>query len=344
MPWNRDTSRERIRAAIELAKNIYVTDYRSTTNFDNLALEHAVRVDGVHVYVDILNTREMLSSDKSESERSHKRYLRYLHIFQRVAHGVLGRTDAIKVAFQNQRLHFVVADPVGDEKQRLAVAVAIAQVFVDLIARGSELHQELANAKAAVGIDTGKTLAVRNGTRGDRELLFLGDAANKAAHAIPKTAGMAVGENARVALGWPASRPRTWDLAGTLSSAKLSLNVDNLIKQWKQELADTPLQDFQFSRPTPPLEDLDFETLTPANSRRLDCASIYADIDGYTRYVSARVDDDKKAIEAVRALHVIRKELRDTLNDLGGKRSATSATACTASSPAGTARPTRPAP
>lgn len=320
MPWNRDTSRDRIKKAIEQFEDIKITNYRATTDFDSLALTHAVRVDGVHVYVDILNAAEMLRSDNSESERSHKRDLRFMHFYQRVARVVLGKTDAIKVGFQNQRLHFVVGDPVGDKKKRLAVAVAIAQLLIDVIAVVNQLHDELDDATLVVGIDTGKTLAVKNGTRGDRELLFLGNAANKAAHAIPTTPGIGAAEAARLALGWASSRPTKDEIAASQKTAALTAKVDALIDQWKDELRETPLKDFHFSRPTPPLKDLDFEVLTPANSRRIDCASIYADIDGYTAFVSARVDDDDRAVEAVRALHVIRKELRDTLCDLGGRK------------------------
>jgi len=320
MAWNRDTSRNRIKSAIEQCKDIKVTNYRSNADLDSLELTRAVRVDGVHVYVDIVNADAMLCSDKTETERSHRRYLRFLHLYQRVALGVLGKTDAIKVAFQNQRLHFVVADPVGDLKKRLNVAVAIAQLLIDVIGAGNELHAELDDAHLAVGIDTGKTLTVKNGTRGDRELLFLGNAANKAAHAVPGKAGIGAADAAKSALSWKTASPTEDEIATCQAQAKLGIDSADLVKKWKSELADTPLQEFQFSRPTPPLKDLDFETLTPGNSRRIECASIYADIDGYTKYVSARVDDDVRAAEALCALHVIRKELRDTLNDLGGKK------------------------
>jgi len=320
MAWNRETSRERIKKSIAQCQDIKITNYRSTTDFDSLGLERAVRVDGVHVYVDIVNAEAMLCSDNTESDRSHRRYLRFMHLFQRVAHGVLGKTDAIKVAFQNQRLHFVVCDPVGDEAKRLAVAVAIAQLLIDVIERGNELHAELADAEVAVGLDTGRTLAVRNGTRGERELLFLGNAANKAAHAVPKRSGIAVADAAKNALGWATSRPTKVEIAACQEKAGLRIKAETLVDQWKRELRDTPLQEFQFTRPMPPLKDLDFNILTPANSRHIECASVYADIDGYTAYVSAHINDDKKAEEAVRALHVIRKELRDTLNDLGGRK------------------------
>jgi class 3 adenylate cyclase len=93
-----------------------------------------------------------------------------------------------------------------------------------------------------------------------------------------------------------------------------------LIDKWKKELGETPLKDFQFSRPTPPLKDLDLEELTPANSRHIDCTSVYADIDGFTKYVSERVGDAERGADAIRALHVLRKELRDVLNDFGGRK------------------------
>jgi class 3 adenylate cyclase len=91
------------------------------------------------------------------------------------------------------------------------------------------------------------------------------------------------------------------------------------LKNWETELKTTPLADFGFSRPTPPLASLDLDSLSPANSRRLEAAVIIADIDGFTNYVAAAMASGT-ADNAVRLLHVIRKELRDVLVDFGGKK------------------------
>jgi hypothetical protein len=76
---------------------------------------------------------------------------------------------------------------------------------------------------------------------------------------------------------------------------------------------------FEFTRPTPPLRNLDISVLTPGNSRRMEAVSTYADIDGFTNYVAKHIDD--KAEDVVRCFHVVRSELDRTLtSDFGGRR------------------------
>jgi class 3 adenylate cyclase len=59
--------------------------------------------------------------------------------------------------------------------------------------------------------------------------------------------------------------------------------------------------------------------LTPGNSRRQDAISVYADIDGFTKYVGSSIDDN--AEDVVRTLHVVRAELERVLSSrFGGRR------------------------
>ena len=111
MAWNKKTSRERIKAAIKESADVEVSDLTRETDLTTLPLNRAYRVQGAHIYVDISNAASLLSSDDSEGERSHKRYLRFLHVYQRVAHTVFRDLEVTKVDFQNQRLHFIVYKP-----------------------------------------------------------------------------------------------------------------------------------------------------------------------------------------------------------------------------------------
>jgi class 3 adenylate cyclase len=92
-----------------------------------------------------------------------------------------------------------------------------------------------------------------------------------------------------------------------------------MLRQWRDEVKENPISDFVFIRPTPPLADLDVDALSPGASRRIEAVAIMADVDGFTKFVADRAGTDK-AGDAVRALHVIRKELRDVLRDFGGKK------------------------
>jgi class 3 adenylate cyclase len=93
---------------------------------------------------------------------------------------ILGRVEAIRVDFHNQRLHAVVAKPYDSESERIHRAVATGQLIVDVLARTGEDADHPA-ARVRIGIDSVNALAVNNGRRGHREPLFLSEPANHAA-------------------------------------------------------------------------------------------------------------------------------------------------------------------
>ncbi len=180
--WNKDRAGKRIDAKIEdlPLKDIEIKEYVRDTDLGNLPSTVAYRVDGVHLYADILNLKDMLHVTDIEGEVCHRRTLRFLNLHYRAVHRILQRVDAMLVDFHNQRLHSVVAKPYDSEEKRVHRAVAIGQLIIDVLARTGEDADHPA-AKVRVGIDTGIALAVNNGRRGHREPLFLGEPANHAA-------------------------------------------------------------------------------------------------------------------------------------------------------------------
>lgn len=326
MAWNRSTSLTRIRASIEATKSVQIRTLVREIDLSNIGVAEAYRVDGVHGYFDIYNAKDLLGASGAESERSHQRYLRYLHIFSRVVHNtVLADTDAFKVDQQNERLHLLQFKPYDDEAKRIAKLVSTMRALRTLLGRVDELHDELVDARVCVGVETGVALAVNNGTRGDREPLFLGYPANHAAKLLRESPGIFLGAEARARLGsgfaGDERTPLTDTQLDTLDArAGLGLDINAMVKRWKHELATTPIASVEFIRPTPPLSDLAIGELTPKNSRRFDGVAFMADIDGFTKFVSRRIDENENEGEAVQVLHVLRKELRDVLHDRGGRK------------------------
>lgn len=53
--WNKQTARDRIDARLAEVQTVEIRDYGRDTDLNGLANGVAYRVDGVHVYVDILN-------------------------------------------------------------------------------------------------------------------------------------------------------------------------------------------------------------------------------------------------------------------------------------------------
>lgn len=99
------------------------------------------------------------------------------------------------------------------------------------------------------------------------------------------------------------------------------MSADDIIRDWKNDLAVNPIGTFGFSGHTPPFRDLDFESLSVKNSRRQSAATIYADIDGFTNFVAANIHTELGAKAVVRALHVLRSELDAVLyEDFSGRK------------------------
>ena len=164
--WHKEKAEKRIATRFNEVKTIEIKGYVRDTDLHSLPRSKAYRVDGVHLYADILNLGEMLQSTEVEGTTCHKRTLRFLNLHQRAVHRILGAVDAIKVDFHNQRLHAVIAMPYGDEAGRVHRAVAIGQLIIDVLAETGENGDELIPAaKVRIGIDTGKALAVRKWPR-----------------------------------------------------------------------------------------------------------------------------------------------------------------------------------
>jgi class 3 adenylate cyclase len=170
-------------------------------------------------------------------------------------------------------------------------------------------------------------LAVNNGRSANREPLFLGKPANHAAkRAAGGTApGIFLTNDARKVIGLVALNDEDGtaltpaQISVSQAEAKLELTKDDIISEWREDLEENPIGDFEFSGHTPPFRNLEIQALTPANSRRQEAISLYADIDGFTKYVDRHVNDN--AEDVVRSLHVLRAEMDAVIDaDFGGRK------------------------
>lgn len=327
--WSDQRSRKRIRARLEEVRTVTIVDWKRDTALENIPRNKAYRVDGVHLYADILNIGDMLHCTSVEGETCHKRTLRFLNLHYRAVERILNDCEVRRVDFANQRLHGLVTKPYDDEGLRVDRAVAVAQLIIDVLAETGDDDEHIPNAEVRVGIDTGRTLAVNNGRSGNREPLFLGPAANHAAkRAAGGTAsGIFLTNEAREAIGLKRVREADLDVTpltaaevkASQDKAVLGTSKDMIVRKWKEDLDANPIGAFVFSGHTPPMRNLDFAALTPGNSRRQDALSLYADLDGFTRYVARHIDDEPE--DVVRAMHVIRSELEAVLStEFDGRR------------------------
>lgn len=315
--WKEDRARDHIEKKIKDVETVTVVDYTREASLENIPTNKAYRMDAAHVYADIVNLDDMLAVTEIEGETCHKRTLRFLNQHYRAAHRAITGSGAKRVDFHNQRLHAIIAKPYGEdsESDRVHGAVALAQLLIDVLAQTGDDDEHIPNAKLRVGIDSGKALAVNNGRSGYREPLFLGDPANHAAKLSGGGAatGIYLTNAARLAIGLgevatPAStRLTAAEIKTSQDEAALDVTADQIVAQWREDQKNNPIGAFDFSRPTPPLKNLDILALTPGNSRRFEGVSTYADLDNFTQYVSDNIDDN--AEDVVRVLHVLRAEL-----------------------------------
>lgn len=328
--WSKERAEKRIVGKLDALplKDVVIKEYVRDTDLTGLPNGTAYRVNGVHVYADILNLSDMLHVTGSEGETCHRRTLRFLNLHYRAVYRILQRTEAIFVDFHNQRLHSVVAKPYGDEAARVRRGVAVAQLIIDVLEQTGE-GADYPAAKVRIGIDTGKALAVNNGRRGHREPLFLGEPANHAAkRSMGGTrVGIYLTNNARkmISLAEVPSEDTTTlskeEIGACQEKAKLDVTAAEIIKEWKEDLSKLPIGAFEFSAHTPPFKNMDFEALTAKNSRRQDGGSMYADLDNFTAYVSKNVASDASSKHVVRVLHVLRSELDAVLHeDFAGRK------------------------
>lgn len=329
--WNYDRALEQIDKRMADVETVIIKEYGRDLTLESIPTNTAYRVDAVHLYADILNIGEMLNVTKFEGTDCHKRTLRFLDQHYRAVQRVLDAVDAKRIDFHNQRLHAIFAKPYNTEedaeKSRIQRAVATAQLMIDVLAQTSDLDEGVPAAKVRVGIDSGRALAVNNGRNGYREPLFLGNPANHAAKLASNSAveGIYLTNVARSKLGLEESaKPEkvalsAEEIAACQDAASLEITVDAIVKTWKDDLANNPIGSFEFFRHTPPLSTMDIASLTPANSRRQEAVSMYADIDGFTGYVAEHIDENTEDI--VRVLHVVRAELERVLtSEFGGRR------------------------
>jgi len=328
--WDKDRASKRIDTRIaELPiGDIEIKEFVRETDLASLPRNVAYRLHGAHLYADILNLADMLHVSDVEGETCHRRTLRFLNLHYRAVHRILQRVDAIFVDFHNQRLHSVVAKPYDSEVDRVHKAVAVAQLIIDVLARTGEDADHPA-AKVRVGIDTGEALAVNNGRRGHREPLFLGEPANHAAKRASggTSTGIYLTNKARETLGLKpvgnedATALTTDEISRSKDKAALDVTADDIVKEGKEDLKNSPIGAFGFSGHTPPFSTLDIEELSVKNSRRQDAATVYADIDGFTAYVTKNITTDAASKHVVRALHVLRSELDAVLHaDFYGRK------------------------
>ncbi len=303
----------------------------------------AVIVDTVQVYIAITNYDDYRIEEGRETEGSHAKALRFLHLYYSACDRVIEQTDAQRVDFHGSRMHAVVLNPDGEEGRHETLLKAMSFVR-DFRAVAEQANQELADSELdalfRIGIDIGPCVAINNGNGLEQEPMFLGSAANHAAKlAYGDEPGIYLSDRARAVLGQPQVGPleplMKFDEAifnnvinirdEVIASVGTRRVPEVILKEWRGEIMAKSVPDptdpeFRFHHKEPPLKDIVFADLMPSNSIRMGLASLFADLSGYTAYVDNAIAQGGVA-DAVKALYVVRQELQNVVeDDFGGRK------------------------
>lgn len=366
MPWSVATARKRINNLVEEAPSVDVQRFEqylplyearkavlasrqesAPPPLFSLEKGKAIVVDTVQIYIAITNYDEYRQEEGRETEASHDRAMRLLHLYYSAADRVIENSPAQRVDFHSGRVHAVVleADGSGVTRETLAQALAFVEDFKKV---AEEANRRLANsdfdANFRIGIDVGTCVAINNGTGSEQEPMFLGSAANHAAKlAYGSEPGLYVSDAVRRILGQP--EVGVFEQFRSLSDAEISVNAarrgldeslvfgvqdrqgftEEIVGSWREEIRRGEFPDFTnpsftFSYKEPPLSEIRFKDLMPSNSIRMPLVSIYGDLSGYTDYIDNAVATGQIA-GAVRALYVIRAEFQNVVElDFGGRK------------------------
>jgi len=303
----------------------------------------AVTTHGVHVYANLMDFNDKLVEVGVETSRSHADALQFLHQHYRACDALIQSFGIQRVDFHGPRLHAVVLDPAGDDEEveRVAKAVAFAAAFREMAERVGAEYGDGYRTRVRIGIDTGPAVAVNSGKKSEPEPLFIGAPANHAAKlAEGADEGVYLSPQAElVLLGSAANMASPQVLAKSIESGILDEQLrgdlsfvtarDRLEEafaevrasrsQMLKSLGDSDAV-FRFHHREPPLKSIDFEDHPPSNSIRMELASIFCDLTGFTAYIDNAIATGRVG-QAVANLHVIRGEMAAVLrDDFGGRK------------------------
>ncbi|WP_165420661.1 adenylate/guanylate cyclase domain-containing protein [Rhizobium ruizarguesonis] len=345
MAWDRIRSGDRIQKALQTvpttAVGVEAFEARAQ-QFHNpllrLPQNMAVLVDGAHVYVQLTDYNGVLQDAKRETSARNRRALQFLHIHYSACDSIIRDFGAQRVDFHGSRLHAVVATPPGKANERLRVerAIEMAQAIARMVeVTGQRVHRGEFQTGTRIGIDTGIAIAVNSGRGSEPEPLFLGDPANYAAKlAAGSDPGIFLSDRARALVGlhvlgtFDLQRSGVYnmrDVSYGLGRASPMIVSDARIQTLSNEIknaAEASIRDvdFIFHQHTPPLRTIDYGLLSPSNSIHMPLVSVFADIDGFTKYVGYCIANGQVR-QLVSNLHAIRYESAATLkHDFEGKK------------------------
>lgn len=334
MSWDLERSKKRVAENDFNDFDIKVADLSRTMDFSNLGVRDVRRVQGAHIYVDVPNFH-LAVDDAGGDKQKQRKLLRASSVFLKVQGDLLKALEVEHIQQQTARLHALCYRPYDDNKGKgearratLAVVTAITMnSFVyDVF---NVVFDDMRNLNSSAGIAAGESYVANIGFHGERELISLGSPANLGAKIIDQAKRNSITITEAVYNVLPDclkdhfTKSRVVHGTTTYQAVGLQWSVyPELAKElgvvFKTEALITRTENYRDERPlaemniSEAIELIDINALTERKSKRTSAAAIFADLDGFTKYVRDAEDNDRVA-SLVRVFHMIRAEFHKVI-------------------------------
>jgi len=327
MAWDEERSRRRAKENDFDDFEVDVQDLRRTLDFRNLSKRDVRRAEGVHLYVDVPNFHSAVD-DAGNDQQTQRKLVRAASVLRKIQGDLLEQDDVGDIQRQTVRLHGLVYKPYDSNEESRASDRATAAV-IHAISQNSyaldvfnKAFEDVRSFGSAVGLASGTSYIANIGKHGKRELISLGSCANLAAKALGGRDSITVTEDLYNDLSnclrrhflksAVVSGVQTYRSTGLRWSRHAELaeelgvdwDGDGWLKKTEEYRDGLPLHDIEISDATSPI---DLGVLTERNCKRTAAVAIYADLDGFTRYVQ-EAENDEKVVSLIRQFHMIRAE------------------------------------
>jgi hypothetical protein len=328
MSWDKQRSLDRIQKRWDARdKEVMVTKLTREMNLENVTLHNGRLIRGAHIYASIGGSGRLNVLDSTEDAQS---AIQRLALWQSEVCRIASAFDVPVIALQGGRAHLLVYRPIDNDAAIARKAVLLARAITYMTRDAfNPLFGEHLRLSARTAADLGQTVATRGGTRGDSELLFLGNAANRPAKLLSKSRLVvtdrlldAVGDQLDYTIieadddAWILKISRH-EVEAEAAADGIGWSVEKSAKRLAVDLDKWPVERFGVSG----AKELIHPTqLSRSNSKLVQAAAILMDIDGFSAYVDQAENDEVKR-DAILAQDAIRQEMRSVLkSDNNGVR------------------------
>jgi hypothetical protein len=323
MAWDYNTSHNRVKDHLDGMGEIEIKPYTREMDLENLSETRCREIFGAHTYGEIQNLSALVSKRTTKAERQD--LVQATHLYQREVGRIATAVGAERIHFQGGRAHLLVHHPLNDG-EGIATKAVLLQLVLDRFGVVFSIEfDNLEDVEIRSGADMGTAIGTRNGTDGDRELLFLGAPANHAAKLIAPDAAMRRLTHAIVSvlpddLGeyvesdgdtFKLKRPMVAELKDLLDKYDINWSPEACAERLGEDREAFPAEKADLWSTTTKIK---FDDLSYSNSKLVAAATLYGDVSGFTGYIDGATTDDKKR-EALRAFHAIRREMAKVVRD-----------------------------